>query len=846
MFFKLPLILVTAGLAAAETGLEAWLRYAPLPISHMENARIPSTVVALNSSKSSPVSTASHELKTGIESISGRRCDINYGHKHKLQPSFIVVGTLDQYADAYGALDSAPGLRDDGFWLDSTGGTIHILGQNERGALFGAFEYLSMLARGDFSKVAYGTSPDAGIRWINQWDNMDGTIERGYGGASIFFANGTIKDDLTRAAQYARLCASIRLNAIVVNNVNANATLLADENIAGLGRIADVFRPYGIQLAISLRFDSPNATEPILGTYDPLDLEVHNWWQNKTERIYNAVPDFAGYLVKANSEGQPGPAEYNRTLADGANLFARAIEPYGGIVMFRAFVYDYQDLDETVWTDDRANAAVDYFRPLDGQFMENVVVQTKFGPIDFQVREPPSPLFTNLRQTSQAIELQLTPEYLGQQSHIVYVAPQWKEILNYDMRADREPSLVSDIVSGQRFSQPLGGYAGVSNVGTNLTWYGSHLSLSNLYAFGRLAWDPSQDVEAMLQDWIGLTFNLDQEVVDKLTTIEMESWPAYENYSGNLGIQTLTDIIYTHYGPRPQSQDGNSWGQWTRADRTSIGMDRTFSNGTGNTRQYPNEIFQKYETIATTPDDLLLWFHHVNYTTRLHSGKTVIQHFYDAHYDGAATAQTFVALLESLRGKIDPERFEDMMFTQTYQAGHSIVWRDAINNYYYELSGIPDEAGRVGNHAYRIEAEDMELNGYEIYEVAPFEAASGPSSGYKAIVTSSNTTIGTASTVLDVENGTYDIAINYFDLYGGEATWEVYLNDYGIGTIVGNAGDLLGHEPSIYLDGHSAIRKTFRGVWVVRGDRLSVVGWPEGIEAAPVDYVSVLPVGVQT
>ncbi|GAB7365774.1 hypothetical protein MBLNU230_g7109t1 [Neophaeotheca triangularis] len=846
MLFISSLLVASLGFAAAESGLEAWLRYAPLPNLHPQHYQLPSTIVALNSSDSSPVGTAGREIKSGIESIFGRSCEISNGYGQQQTPSSIVVGTLDQYNNAYGALNDTPVLGEDGFWLDNTGNTIHILGQNERGALFGAFEYLSMMAQGNFSKVAYGTSPDAGIRWINQWDNMDGSIERGYGGASIFFANGTIKEDLTRAAQYARLCASIRLNAVVVNNVNANATLLTDENIAGLGRIADVFRPYGVQLAISLKFDSPNMTEPVIGTYDPLLSEVQDWWHNKTERIYRAVPDFAGYLVKANSEGQAGPAEYNRTLAEGANLFARAIKPYGGIVMFRSFVYDYQDLDEDIWTDDRANAAVDYFQPLDGKFDDNVVVQTKFGPIDFQVREPPSPLFANLRRTSQAIELQLTPEYLGQQSHIVYVAPQWKEILDFDMRADHDQSLVSDIVSGERFSKPLGGYAGVSNVGMNLTWYGSHLSLSNLYAFGRLAWDPSQNVQTMLQDWIRLTFGVDQDVVDKLTSIEMESWPAYENYSGNLGIQTLTDIIYTHYGPRPQSQDGNSWGQWTRADRTSIGMDRTLRNGTGNSRQYPDEILQKYEHRETTPDNLMLWFHHVNYTTRLHSGKTVIQHFYDAHYDGAATAQTFVDELASLEGKIDTERFEAMMYTQVYQAGHAIVWRDAINNYYHNLSGIDDEAGRVGNHVYRIEAESMELEGYELYDVAPFEAASGPSSGYRAIVTSSNTTAGTATTVPDVEDGIYDVAVNYYDLYGGEARWEVFLSDKKIGEVLGNAGDYLGHQPSIYLDGHSAIRKTFGGVAVARGEVLRIVGHPDGNEQAPVDYVSVLPLGVRT
>jgi alpha-glucuronidase len=332
---------------AAESGIDAWLRYAPLPQSYRSQYSIPTSIVVLNTTNNSPVYTAGQELQQGIESIFGKSCAV----KHEKQSGLsIVVGTIDEYNHVYGNLANPPGLDKDGFWLSNEGKTIQILGQNERGALYGAFEYLSMLAQGNFSKVAYATNPNGQLRWVNQWDNMDGSIERGYGGASIFFANNSIVDDLTRAGMYARILASIRVNAVVVNNVNANYTTLEPRNIKGLGRIADAFRPYGIQLGLSLDFASPMELGA-LNTYDPLDSAVIEWWDNKTSEIYESVPDMAGYLVKADSEGTPGPLTYNRTLAQGANLFARALEPYGGIVMFRAFVYN--QLNESVWTEGR-------------------------------------------------------------------------------------------------------------------------------------------------------------------------------------------------------------------------------------------------------------------------------------------------------------------------------------------------------------------------------------------------------------------------------------------------------------------------------------------------------------
>ncbi|KAL2204524.1 alpha-glucuronidase [Sarocladium strictum] len=836
------LFLATLGFAAAEDGLAAWLRYAPIPHAKCYHKKLPSAVVTLNATKGLPVYTAGEELVDGISGIFGKDVEVTDDSDSE---SIVTVGTVAAYEETGADVDDIPDLTEDGFYLNIDGGKVLILGQNERGALYGTFEYLGRLAQGKISDDVITSNPEAPIRWVNQWDNMrdggtHGSVERGYGGDSIFFWDGVIREDLTRAGQYARLLASIGLNAVIVNNVNANETILTASNMDGLARIADEFRPYGIQLGISLRFDSPQLLGD-LDTFDPLADSVQEWWNDKTNELYKRIPDMAGYLVKANSEGQPGPLTYNRTLADGANLFAHALEPHGGVVVFRAFVYDHRSLDQNAdWKADRANAAVEFFEGLDSEFEDNVVIQIKYGPIDFQVREPVSPLFSQLHETGSAVELQITQEYLGQQAHLVYMAPMWRELLDFDMRVDGKESTLADIVSGKRFNTKLSGYAGVVNVGHNTTWLGSHTAMSNLYAYGKLAWASKSDPVEMLEEWTKMTFNHDPEVLDVITEISMKSWPAYEDYSGNLGIQTLADILNAHYGPNPGSQDGNPWGQWTRADADSIGMDRTVWNGTGNAGQYPEEVYQMYEHIETTPDNLLLWFHHVPYTHVLKSGKTVIQHFYDAHYRGSAVAQTFVPLWESLKEKIDEERYEHVLFRLVYQAGHSLVWRDSVNNFYFNKSSIPDEVGRVGNYKYRIEAEDMDLDGYKPYVVFPYEAASGA----HCIVTNDNSTTGTATTKLDVESGTYNVAVNYYDQAIGNATWALYLDDDMVGEWNGDLEYILGKAPTFYIDGQTATRITFKDVKVKSGSTLKIVGKPDGNEPAPVDYISILPEGV--
>ncbi|KAJ5690737.1 glycoside hydrolase family 67 protein [Penicillium macrosclerotiorum] len=824
-----------------ETGLEAWLRYAALPAEITNQYPRYSHIIALTDDESSPVYTAGKELQLGLSKILGQDVILQTDFPAAEAQSSIIVGTIEKWATVGGNVHDIPSLKEDGMYISCKHGVAtNILGQNERGALYGAFEFLMLLSRNEPLPELHASSPSAPIRWVNEWDNLDGSIERGYAGPSIYFKDGYVVDDLTRAGQYARLLASVRLNGIIVNNVNSDAKLFNPTNMKGLTRIADIMRPWGVRIGVALYFDTPKGLGG-LPTSDPLDPSVIAWWDDMTTRLYQHVPDMLGYLIKANSEGQPGPLTYGRTLADGANLFARALQKHGdGIVMYRAFVYNHH-LDESNWKNDRANAAVEYFEGLDTEFEDNVIVQIKYGPIDFQIREPPSPLLGHLRKTPIILELQVAQEYLGQQDHVVYLPPLWRTILDFDFQIDNKPSLVRDIVSGERFNWSRAGYAAVVNVGNDPTWLGSHLAMSNLYAYGRYTWNPQSDEVDVIRDWSRLTFGLNKTIESIITSISMKSWRTYEDYSGNLGIQTLCDIVKTcHFGPSPAAHDGNGWGQWTRADAHALGMDRTVATGTGNAGQYPPAIAAQFEKIETTPDELLLWFHHVPYTHVLKSGKTVIQHFYDAHYDGARVAQTFPEQWETLRGLIDDARFNHVLFRLRFQAGHALVWRDSVNTFYNVKCGIADEQGRVGNHPWRIEAEAMELEGYEAVSVTPFEAASGN----QAIVAVPGVQSATAQTVVTFPSGLYDVAINYYDHLGGTSQYQIFLNDRLIGAWAGDLEKHLGHDFSDLVDGHSATRITFKGVTVNNGDRLRIVGRPDGAERAPVDYVSFLPEGI--
>jgi alpha-glucuronidase len=686
-------------LATAESGAEAWLRYAALdPKTAKAYERLPSQVVIL--ADSVVLKSAQQELVRGISQMLGRTLHTSTAPTE----SAVILGTLTQLHILAPALHPPQELTADGYWLKNSrvGGheCLVITGATDRGVLYGVFRLLSKIARAeDIAALDELQQPYVPLRWVNQWDNLDGRIERGYGGPSIFFAEGKVREDLTRAGQYARLLASIGINGCAINNVNADPHVLDSTFIAQVSRIADVFRPWGVQIALSVDMGSPKAMGD-LDTFDPLDPRVAAWWRNKVDEVYRRIPDFGGFVVKADSEGRLGPSTYGRTQADAANVVARALKPHGGVVFYRAFVYNHH-LDWRDLKNDRAKAAYDNFHPLDGAFDDNAIVQIKNGPIDFQVREPVSPLFAGLRRTNEAIELQITQEYTGQQRQICFLVPMWKEVLDFDMRPeepwlDANPTPVKNLVAGHMFHRPTGGIVGVANVGMDANWLGSPLAMANLYGFGRLAWQPDLSCETIIDEWTRLTFGTDPLVVHTVEAMQLSSWHIYESYTGPLGAGTLTNILGNHYDPGPESSERNGWGQWHRADHDGIGMDRTVATGTGFIGQYPPAVQKLYESLAACPDELLLFFHHVPYTYVLHSGKTVIQHVYDSHYDGAEKASEFVSRWKTLQGRLDKVRYGSVLALLQYQAGEAVVWRDTICNWIYQLSGIPDQKGRVG------------------------------------------------------------------------------------------------------------------------------------------------------
>ena len=404
-----------------------------------------------------------------------------------------VLGMLKDVRGQFHEVKPSRLLGTDGFWLRTIrhGGKKYwlIIGGGDRGVLYGTFAFLSRIAQGhSVDDLDDFEIPSAPIRWASQWDNLDGSIERGYAGRSIFFDNGAVRGDLTRAGEYARLLASVGINACAINNVNADPRILSADFLPQLARVADAFRPWGVKLALSADLSSPVAVGG-LKTFDPLDGDVAEWWKKKVDEIYHRVPDFAGFVIKADSEGRSGPAQYGRTAADAANVIARALKSHGGILMYRAFVYNHH-LDWRDMKADRAKAAYDYFHPLDGKFDDNVVLQIKYGPIDFQVREPASPIFGAMQHTNEAIELQVTQEYTGQQRHLCFLAPMWQQTLDSDMHVNGV-SPVKKIVAGQTWHRPLGGFNAVVNVGLDENWLGHPLAMANLYAYGRLAWNPN-------------------------------------------------------------------------------------------------------------------------------------------------------------------------------------------------------------------------------------------------------------------------------------------------------------------------------------------------------------------
>ncbi|GIH49770.1 alpha-glucuronidase [Microbispora rosea] len=616
----------------------------------------------------------------------------------------LALTTAEVPPGVAGAVRPDSALGDEGYVLARRDGATVVLADEPAGLLYGLFHVVRLGERAFAAeRPAEHHRPATRRRMLDHWDNVDvhpvmGQVERGYAGGSVFWRDGAPRGELARVRAYARLLAACGVNAISVNNVNVHATeahLLTDR-LGDVAALADVFRPYGIRVHLSVNFASP----VVLGgrpTADPLDEDVRTWWADVTERVYETIPDFGGYVVKADSEGQPGPFAYGRDHADGANLLAEALAPYGGVVHWRAFVYNHrQD-----WRDrstDRARAAYDHFAPLDGRFRDNVILQVKHGPIDFQAREPVSPVVAAMPATRLAVELQVTQEYTGQQRHVCYLAPMWRDVLGFRPWGDGGAD-VAELVGG-------GDLVGVSNVGDDPYWTGHPLAQANLYAFGRLAWEPRLDPAAILDEWIDLTFlpaaTGDAEpaasgATDRLRRtlheIMDDSWRTYERYTAPLGVGFMVRPGH-HYGPDVDGYEYTPWGTYHFADRDGVGVDRTRATGTGFTGQYPPPWSEVYESLADCPDELLLFFHHVPYGHVLHSGSTVIQHIYDTHFAGAEQATEARRRWQEAAGLFDPSLHDRVKALLDEQVRCAEEWRDQINAYFFRKSGVPDAHGR--------------------------------------------------------------------------------------------------------------------------------------------------------
>jgi alpha-glucuronidase len=820
-----------------ETGYEGWLRYAAMDDVSLRTGyteKLPAVVVTLGHSEVEQ--SAQAELIRGVRGLLGRTERIETALPGE---NAILLGTVDEVKKAVPAFVAPADLKTDGFYLKliSADGRrlLIVTALNDRGVLYGTFTLLRKMALHEsIATLNEQENPYAPVRVVNQWDNLNGTIERGYAGGSIFWANGHIVPDLTRVGDYARLLASVGIDGCSINNVNADPHVIDSEHIAELARVAAAFRPWGVKLFVDINFGSPKSIGG-LDTFDPLDPRVIAFWNTKVDEIYAAIPDFGGFVMKADSEGELGPSAYGRTHADAANVVARPLKTHGGIVFYRGFVYNHH----ADWRNlklDRAKAAYDNFHHLDGQFDDNAIVQIKNGPIDFQVREPSSPLFGGLEKTAMALEVQITQEYLGQQRHLCFEVPMWKETLDFDMHARGAGTPVKALVAGKVFGQPIGGFAGVANVGLDTNWLAHPLAMANLYGFGRLAWNPDLSSRQIAEEWTKLTFSDDPQVVNTICDLQLNSWPAYENYTGPLGVGGLTDIIEVHYGPGIESAERNGWGQWIRADTNGIGMDRTVATGTGYTAQYHPPVSDMYESLATCPDELLLFFHHVPYNYVLHSGKTVIQHVYDTHYEGVEQVREFVKQWRSLKGKIDEQRYNETLARLEYQVGHATEWRDAVCQWFFKMSGIPDKYGRVDNDPNRIEAESMKLDGYAVFDVKPWETASEG----KAIQVVSADNHGSASFNYTGRPGWYDLAVQYYDQTNGISQFTLRVAGQPVDHWLAN--DMLPSRNVQSLpNGHTSTRHTACGVALRTGDEIKIEAIADGGERACVDYLEISP-----
>ncbi|HEX2920711.1 MAG TPA: alpha-glucuronidase family glycosyl hydrolase [Bacteroidales bacterium] len=671
----------------AEDGYRLWLRYDKIS-DPVLLTRYQKSITGIFIEDNSPaLNVSTDELRNGLSGLLGRDVPILKSVK---KDGVIVAGTPEnsKVIASLGLGERLSKVNEEGFIIVSSTykkKKITVIAANTpAGVLYGAYNYLRLLQTYQpLENLNISSAPAVKIRILNHWDNLNGSIERGYAGKSLWEWDKLPDSISPRYADYARANASIGINGTVLTNVNANALVLTPDYLKKVAVIANELRPYNIKVYLTARFSAPIEIGK-LKTADPLDPEVVKWWRNKIDEIYTFIPDFGGFVVKANSEGQPGPQQYGRNHADGANMFADALAPHNGIVMWRAFVYDNNV------PVDRAKQAYNEFVPLDGNFRDNVLIQVKNGPIDFQPREPFHPLFGAMPKSQIMPELQITQEYLGFSIHLVYLAPLYEECLKSDTYSKGKGSLVAKIIDGTLDNHSLTAMAGVANTGDSPNWTSHPFAQSNWYAFGRLAWNPYLKSEDIADEWLKMTFGDNKQFIETTKKIMLSSREIAVNYMTPLGLH---HIMYegVHYGPGPWVNRGRK--DWTsvyyhKADTLGIGFDRT-SKGSNATSQYFPEVGKVFDNIETCPEENLLWFHHVSWDYRMKSGRTLWDEMCYRYSLGVDSVKWMKQEWEKSKGLIDDERFNLVSSLLSEQVSNARIWKDACLLYFQQFSRRP-------------------------------------------------------------------------------------------------------------------------------------------------------------
>ncbi|MCX2680249.1 alpha-glucuronidase family glycosyl hydrolase [Galbibacter sp. EGI 63066] len=678
--FFTTILLLCVSLSFAN-GYELWLKYRKIQNKTLLTSYRNSIQSIYHETGSETLEISKKELTRGLSALLDTAVPFvnSSSEAHTL-----VVGTIDHLdAEIQNQIEkSVLILKKDGFLITSHENNIIITAKSDLGVLYGTFYFLRQLqTQRSIEDIHQLEIPKTDIRILNHWDNLDRSVERGYAGASIWKWHRLPGYIDQRYIDYARANASIGINGTVLTNVNANALVLTPHYIEKVKALADVFRPYGIKVYLTARFSAPIEIGE-LSTADPLDPEVQQWWKDKADEIYKAIPDFGGFLVKANSEGQPGPQNYGRSHVDGANMLAETVAPHNGVVMWRAFVYSEHDAT------DRAKQAYSEFVPMDGKFKDNVLIQVKNGPIDFQPREPFHPMFGAMPKTPLMMEFQITQEYLGFSTHLVFLPKLYEEVLDADTYQHGKGSTVAKVIDGTLDDKKITGMAGVANIGSDINWTGHPFGQANWYGYGRLAWDPYLSSEKIAEEWLRLTYSNDEDFVTPMTDLMIKSREAVVNYMTPLGLHHLMDTGH-HYGPGPWV--GNlSRPEWNptyyhKADAEGIGFDRT-PTGSDATSQYASEVATMFNELETCPETYLLWFHHLSWDYKLKNGKTLWDNLGLKYQEGVDQVEGMQAAWQKMKPFITSNQFKEVNMLLKIQLKEAKWWRDASMLYFQTFS----------------------------------------------------------------------------------------------------------------------------------------------------------------